>query len=216
PLATIGACLEALESRREALSLGHRQIFEEYFRIMESELARCKRIVDGLLDFSRPKARAKKPVPVNQVVEDAIFLVRHHDRFKGIRLVRLLADGLPEIEANAEQLIQAFLALMLNAIDAMEGKGVLTVSTAPNPDRADEVVVAFSDTGAGITRDDLPKIFEPFFTTKLPGQGTGLGLSICYAVISEHRGRITVDSAVGRGSTFLVYLPVAGSAGAES
>ncbi|HWP37523.1 MAG TPA: ATP-binding protein [Gemmatimonadales bacterium] len=208
PLATIGACLEALESRREDLDPGHQHIFDEYFRIMESELARCKRIVDGLLDFSRPKARAKKPVPVNQVVEDALFLVKHHDRFKGIRLVRQLADGLPKIEANAEQLIQAFLALMLNAIDAMEGKGVLTVSTATNPERSDEVMVTFSDTGVGITRDDLGKIFEPFFTTKLPGQGTGLGLSICYAVISEHRGRITVDSAVGRGSTFYVYLPV--------
>jgi two-component system NtrC family sensor kinase len=218
PLATIGACLEALESRRDDLSDEHHVVFDRYFRIMESELARCKRIVDGLLDFSRPKARAKKRVPMNQVVEDALFLVRHHDRFKGIRLVRQLADGLPEIEANAEQLIQAFLALMLNAIDAMEGKGVLTVSTQPNPERGDEVVVAFSDTGMGIPRDDLPKIFEPFFTTKLPGQGTGLGLSICYAIISEHRGRVFVDSAVGRGSTFQVFLPVAGrtAAGEDS
>jgi two-component system NtrC family sensor kinase len=216
PLATIGACLEALESRQEEMPWFHRQVFDEYFRIMESELARCKSIVGGLLDFSRPKARAKKPVPVNQVVEDALFLVRHHDRFKGITLERQLADGLPEIQANAEQLIQAFLALMLNAIDAMEGKGVLTVATRPSPGRTDEVVVAVSDTGMGIPRDDLPKIFEPFFTTKPPGRGTGLGLSICYAVISEHRGRVSVDSQVGGGSTFQVFLPVAGSGGADA
>jgi len=216
PLATLGACLEALESRQEELPPAQRQVFDEYFRIMESELSRCKSIVGGLLDFSRPKARAKKPVPVNQVVEDALFLVRHHDRFKGIKLVRALAEDLPAIQANAEQLIQAFLALMLNAIDAMEGKGVLTVTTRANPDRGDEVMVEVADTGMGIPRDDLPKIFEPFFTTKPPGRGTGLGLSICYAVISEHRGRVTVDSQVGGGATFHVFLPVAGSAGADA
>lgn len=214
PLATIGACVEALESRRQDLPAGSRQAFEEYFKIMGAELERCKSIVGGLLDFSRPKARFKKAVPLNQVAEDSLFLVKHHDRFKGIQLVRQFAVGLPEIEGNAEQLIQAFLAIMINAIDAMEGKGVLTVVTLCNPDRADEVVIEFSDSGMGITRDDLPKIFEPFYTTKEPGRGTGLGLSICYGIIAEHKGRIMVDSQVGRGSTFRVFLPVSGSAGA--
>jgi two-component system NtrC family sensor kinase len=91
---------------------------------------------------------------------------------------------------------------------------VLTVVTLRNPDRADEVVIEFSDTGMGITRDDLPKIFEPFYTTKEPGRGTGLGLSICYGIIAEHKGRIMVDSQVGGGSTFRVFLPVAGRPGA--
>jgi len=207
PLATIGACLEALAMRAEYLPGSARQAFDEYLRIMESELGRCKRIVDGLLDFSRPKARQKKPVPINQVVEDALFLVRHHDRFKRIELVRRLREDLPMVRANPEQLIQAFLALMINAIDAMEGEGRLTVSTGWSPDRKDEVFVAFSDTGIGIPAEYLSKIFEPFFTTKAPGRGTGLGLSICYGIVAEHGGRIEVESAPGGGSTFRVLLP---------
>jgi two-component system NtrC family sensor kinase len=215
PLATLGACLEALEARSEELAGSSRQAFEEYFRIMESELGRCKRIVDGLLDFSRPKARHKRGAPVNQIIEDTLFLVKHHDRFKGIRLVRQLAPGLPAVEANTEQLIQAFLAIMLNAIDAMEGSGTLTVATAFGSDRGDEVLVSISDTGTGIPREYLSKIFEPFFTTKAPGRGTGLGLSICYGIVAEHGGRMQVDSQMNRGTTFRVFLPAAGPRGAS-
>ena len=119
-----------------------------------------------------------------------------------------LGEDLPPVYANAKQLIQVFLTIMLNALDSMEGKGTLTVSTARNPEREDEIVVAFSDTGLGIAREELHKIFEPFYTTKHPGRGTGLGLSICYAMVQEHRGRVLVDSQLGRGSTFRVILPM--------
>ncbi len=208
PLATIGACVEALGVRAEEVPPAARQGLEEYLRIIDSELGRCKAIVDGLLDFSRPKARVKRPARLNQVVEDALFLVRHHKRFKRITLERDLAADLPRIHANIEQLIQVFLALMLNAIDAMEGQGVLTVRTGRNPERSDELFVEFRDTGAGIPREELPKIFEPFFTTKQPGRGTGLGLSICYGIVQEHRGRILVDSQVDHGTVFKVVLPI--------
>jgi signal transduction histidine kinase len=97
---------------------------------------------------------------------------------------------------------------MLNAIDAMDGTGTLTVATARNPDRGDEVVVSIQDTGMGIPREDIAKIFEPFFTSKPPGQGTGLGLSIAYSIVAHHHGRIHVDSQVGSGSTFRIILPV--------
>jgi two-component system NtrC family sensor kinase len=207
PLATIGACVEALNSRLDDLPLAPQAAFVEYLEIIQSELTRCKSIVDGLLDFSRPKARAKYPVAINQVVEDALFLLRYHDRFKRIEVKRTLAEGLPPVEANAEQLIQVFLDLMLNAIDAMDGRGTLTVGTSRHPDRRDEVVVEITDTGMGIPREDVGKIFEPFFTTKAPGQGTGLGLSIAYAIVEHHRGRIQVESQLGSGSTFRVVLP---------
>lgn len=207
PLATIGACVEALELRSADLDDIERQGIDEYLRIIDSELARCKSIVEGLLDFSRPKARMKRPAEVNQVVEDALFLVKHHEKFKRIELIREFGDSLPPVECNVEQLIQVFLALMLNAIDAMDGHGVLAVRTRINRERDDEVVVEFADTGHGISREVLSKIFEPFYTTKQPGRGTGLGLSICYGIVQEHRGRIAVDSAVGRGSVFRVFLP---------
>jgi two-component system NtrC family sensor kinase len=209
PLATIGACVEALTTRVDSLPAGPGQTFvKEYLEIIDSELNRCKTIVDGLLDFSRPKARAKYPVAINQVVEDALFLVKYHDRFKRIRLVRHLIDDLPSVDANAEQLIQAFLDLMLNALDAMDGRGTLTVATRMNPERSDEVLVEITDTGMGIPRENIAKIFEPFFTTKAPGSGTGLGLSISYAIVQHHGGRIQVDSQLGSGSTFRVVLPV--------
>lgn len=211
PLATIGACVEALVVRSGGLEPEHRQAVEEYLRIVESELERCKSIVDGLLDFSRPKARIKRPADINQVVEDAVFLVRHHHKFKRIELVRDLAEGLPQINANVEQLIQVFLALMLNAIDAMEGKGILKVRTLANPDRPGEVFVEVHDTGTGIAREDIPKIFEPFYTTKVMSRGTGLGLSICYGIVQQHDGRIVVESQLGWGSIFRVVLPAVGA-----
>jgi signal transduction histidine kinase len=97
---------------------------------------------------------------------------------------------------------------MLNAIDAMEGRGVMTVRTGIGPDRSDEVMVELEDTGVGISRDDLSKIFEPFFTSKQPGRGTGLGLSICYGIVNQHGGRILVDSQVNSGAVFRVLLPI--------
>jgi signal transduction histidine kinase len=194
--------------RVDDLPLADAQGYDEYLRIIDSELARCKSIVDGLLDFSRPKARIKRPAEVNQIVEDALFLIKHHDKFRGITLNRELADELPTIQANQEQLIQVLLSIMLNAIDAMEGKGVLTVRTGTSTARPSDVLIELQDTGMGIPREDIQKIFEPFFTTKLPGRGTGLGLSICYGIVQEHGGQLVVDSQVGHGSLFRVTLPV--------
>jgi two-component system NtrC family sensor kinase len=215
PLATIGACVEALDARLDDVPIGARAGIQEYLTIVEAELGRCNAIVNGLLDFSRPKGRVKRPARINQIVEDALFLVKHHDQFKRITLKREMVDGLPLVQANTEQLIQVFLALMLNALDAMEGKGVLTIRTGFNPDDRGEVLVEVVDTGMGIPSHDLPKIFDPFFTTKQPGHGTGLGLSICYGIVQEHRGRITVESQVGRGATFRVFLPVSGDDGSR-
>jgi len=141
-------------------------------------------------------------------VEQTLFLLKHHTRFKRLTVARELAPGLPGVLADQEKLIQSFMALMLNAMDAMDSRGTLTVRTRMNPERRDEVLVEFIDTGTGIEQEDLPKIFEPFFTTKPQGRGTGLGLSICYGIIAEHRGRIEVESQVGIGSNFKVYLPV--------
>jgi two-component system, NtrC family, sensor kinase len=208
PLATILACCEALALRTEDLGPGDRQGYGEYLKIIDAEVQRCRRIVDGLLDFSRPKGGEKKPVDVNGVVDQTLFLLKHHTRFKRLTVVRELTSGLPSLLGDQERLIQSFMALMLNAMDAMDSRGTLTVRSRINPDRADEILLEFIDTGTGIKREDLPKIFEPFFTTKQQGRGTGLGLSICYGIIAEHRGRIDVESQVGVGSNFKVYLPI--------
>src|SRR5216684_3492001 len=209
PLATILACSEALHRQNENVPPGERGAVEEYLKIIDTEVQRCRRIVDGLLDFSRPKGGLMRRVDVNQVVEQTLFLLKHHARFKRLDVVRELAPGLPPVLADSERLIQSFMALMLNAMDAMDSRGTLTVRSRANPERKDELLLEFIDTGSGIRKEDLSKIFEPFYTTKPQGRGTGLGLSICYGiVVAEPGGRIEVESEVGVGSNFKVYLPL--------
>ena len=210
PLATISACVAAIEGRLEGGGPGGAALAaaaEEYLRIIEKEVDRCSRIVDGLLDFSRPKGTSKAVVDLNALVEDTLFLLKHHRQFKRLTVARELAPVPPRTLGNAEQLIQVLMALMLNALDAMERGGLLTVRTGRTPGRADEVVVEVEDTGVGIPRSEQTKIFEPFYTTKPQGRGTGLGLSICYGIVQDHGGRIEVESTPGRGSVFRVYLP---------
>jgi len=208
PLATIGACAAALEGRLSEVEDGGRNAFREYVEIIDKEVERCTNIVDGLLEFSRPKAKEKSPVEINTVIQDTFFLLKHHTRFKKLTVERELAEGLPKVRANAEQLVQVLMALMLNALDAMEGgNGTLTVRSRTGGHLGREVLVEVEDTGVGISKTQLTKIFEPFYTSKPQGRGTGLGLSICYGIVEDHQGRLEVESQPGVGATFTVFLP---------
>jgi two-component system NtrC family sensor kinase len=206
PLATISACVAAIEGRvREGSPAAP---VEEYLAIIEKEVDRCTRIVDGLLDFSRPKGKSKGPVKLDALIEQTLFLLKHHQRFRRLTVQRDLDPALPPARGDAEQLIQVLMALLLNAVDAMEQGGKLGIRAGRSLTRSDEVFIEVEDTGVGISREDQSKIFEPFYTTKPPGRGTGLGLSICYGIVEEHRGRIEVESTPGLGSVFRVYLPI--------
>ena len=208
PLATISACVAAITGRLDDAAGAERAAVEEYLELIDKEVDRCTRIVDGLLDFSRPKGKAKVRVVLNALVDETLFLMKHHQRFKRLTVARELDMTLPAAKGNAEQLTQLLMALMLNAVDAMDDRGKLTVRTGRSPARTGEVILEIEDTGVGIPRADRSKIFEPFYTTKPPGRGTGLGLSICYGIVEDHRGRIEVDSWPGRGTIFRVFLPV--------
>lgn len=211
PLATIGACVAAIEGK-----LGGAPSVElrEYLGIIESEVHRCTRIVDRLLDFSRarPAAAVKGPADLNGLVEETLVLLKHHGRFRRLTVELDLDRELGPVLVDGERVIQAFMNIMLNAADAMEPGGTLRIRTGTSPDQASEQVAEFADTGVGIPADQLPKIFEPFFTTKPAGRGTGLGLAICYGIVEEQGGRVAVESQPGRGSTFRVYLPTAAGA----
>lgn len=211
PLATITASVEAVQDYVEKDSEA-----AELLSMVETEVDRCKRIARDLLAFSRPPPSEKGPVDIQETVEETLKLLRHHDRFKKIRVQREYIYDLPLIWANSERLIQVFVALALNALDAMEDDGELRVRTEVLEEDESEVAISFIDTGCGIPQSDLPKIFEPFYTSKLPGKGTGLGLSICYGIIQEHGGRIEVDSTIGVGSNFRVVLPVYSESAAEA
>ena len=203
PLATITASVEAVHDMVDEYSEQ-----AELLSMVETEVERCKRIARDLLAFSRPPPSEKGPVDVQETVEETLKLLQHHDRFKKIRVQREYMYDLPLVWANSEQLVQVFVALALNSLDAMEDDGELRVRTEVIHADESELGISFIDTGCGIPQSDLPKIFEPFYTSKLPGKGTGLGLSICYGIIQEHGGRIEVDSTIGVGSNFRVVLPV--------
>ena len=209
PLATIGACAESAALDVAAAKGLQRELdaeLQDAFTLIQHEVHRCKRIVEGVLDFSRPKPATKAVLDVNAAVEKTLFLLKHHSRFKKLTIQRETDGALPPVVASEEQLVQVFMALLLNAVDAMNERGTITLRTRAD-DAHGTVVAEIIDQGEGIRGSELSKIFEPFYTTKPPGRGTGLGLSICYAIITEHGGRIEVDSAVEQGSVFRIVLP---------
>ncbi|MDT5262052.1 MAG: hypothetical protein QOC61_1056 [Acidobacteriota bacterium] len=211
PLATISACAEALESRVDEGVYGSGpdlNDLREYLQLIREEAFRCKQITNGLLDFSR--ARAVEPAPVNlsEVVESAARLLAHQKRGASIRIDVELSDNLPLVSGDMGQLQQAVIILAENAIDAMPEGGTLSMRTRrEESEEGDYVLIEVSDTGQGIPIEIRERIFDPFFTTKEVGRGTGLGLAVCYGIVTEHGGRIGVESAVGRGSTFRISLP---------
>ena len=211
PLATISACAEALESRVAEGAYGAGPDVDdlrEYLQLIRGEAFRCKQITNGLLDFSRARAVEPAPVNVSEVVESAARLLAHQKRGASIKLEVELSDSLPLVSGDMGQLQQAVIILAENAIDAMNRGGTLTMRTLREEDEEHEsVVVEVSDTGQGIPEEIRERIFDPFFTTKEVGRGTGLGLAVCYGIVTEHGGRIGVESAVGRGSTFRIVLP---------
>jgi len=194
--------------------LSMRKIFKDSpiyknLAIIEKETNRCTTIIKNLLKFARQEKVAFEPVEINRVVEDAIAIVEHQLAMQKVKLNKNLTPNLPQISANANQLQQVLINLMINAQQAMEGNpGEVTVTTSSQ--NSQMVLVCVTDTGPGIPETLQAKIFEPFFTTKEVGKGTGLGLSVSYGIIKEHRGDIRVESAPGKGAQFIISLPVAG------
>jgi PAS domain S-box-containing protein len=170
---------------------------------------RCKIIVRGLLDFARQDAPDREALDLNQVLGEMLSLIDGHLIMRGVEVVRDLEQGLPLFYGQRTKLEQVFLNMVVNAAEAMEGKGVLRLVT--RLDRSGgKVRVSFQDDGPGMPEDVLKHIFDPFFTTKARGRGTGLGLAISFGIVKQHEGTIEVSTALGQGSCFTVVLPVGG------
>ncbi len=178
----------------------------EFAGFIVSQSERIDRIIRDLLDYSRPSPYQGQTVQVNQAIEAVLNMFFTSKRLANYNLdiKRDLGRNLPRVRIDRDQLQQVVLNMAMNAAQAMEEGGRLTISTGR---REDWVKITFSDTGPGIAQGHLMLIFDPFFTTKQPGQGTGLGLSICDRIVSQAGGRIEVESALGRGTTFTVWLP---------
>jgi two-component system NtrC family sensor kinase len=208
PLATISACAESLETRiDDGVSLTCEEIkeFKEYLSLIRSEAFRCKNITTGLLDFSRVKSGNMLPIDIAEVLNSSARLVAHQKRGERIEIKVELSGILPKANADEGKIQQAIIALATNAIDAMPDGGTLTFSARQS---GNFLEIEISDTGIGISPENVSKIFEPFFTTKEIGKGTGLGLAVAYGIITEHGGRLSVRSTVGIGSTFTITLPI--------
>jgi PAS domain S-box-containing protein len=165
---------------------------------------RCRIIVRGLLDFARDDGPEKEAMDLNHVFQDVLSLVEGHMIMKDIRLNIELAPDLPRLYGHRTKMEQVILNMVINAAEAMEGKGDLEVSTWAE---GGQVRMRFKDTGHGLSGEAARKVFEPFFTTKDRGRGTGLGLSISHGIIKQHGGKIELESSPGRGASFTLVLP---------
>jgi len=176
------------------------------------ETERVRAIVKGLLDFSRQTKLEPESTDINKLVRSAITLVDNQALVKGVQLEFLPTDGLPVRTVDRSQMQSVILNIMMNAIDATEPGGTITVRTGFSVSKGkteqDGIEISISDTGCGISKENLGKIFDPFFTTKEVGQGTGLGLSVSYGIVARHGGNIRVQSEVGKGSSFTIWLPL--------
>jgi two-component system NtrC family sensor kinase len=179
----------------------------ENLKKVVKETSRCKDIVKSLLEFARPKEPEMSLININEIVETSLSIMVRQALFQNIRLKKMYASPLPKIVADSAQLQQVFTNIILNAAEAMNGNGVLTLSSSLS-EEGSYIEVKFSDTGPGIKEEDKKRLFEPFFSTKEVGKGTGLGLAISYSIIQKHQGTIEVKSEAGKGSTFTVKLPV--------
>ncbi len=183
-----------------------------YLTNIETQVRRCKSIVQNLLRFSRASHIAEfEEIDVNKVIEDTIAFVEHQLHMNQIELRVALDPNLPPIRGNSGQLQQVFTNLIINAMHASAAESEIKIISRYSPPMGEfdgAVELWFIDQGSGIAPGNIKKVFEPFFTTKEVGKGTGLGLSVSYGIIKSHGGEIKVDSTVGEGTTFTVVLPV--------
>jgi len=177
--------------------------------VIVRETKRCRDIVRRLLNFARQEPPKKTNVNINEVIERTISILTNQLKLKNISTQINIADNLPAIKADANQLQQVLMNLLVNATDAMDEKGgEIHISASSGDLNGQEgITIEVTDFGCGIPQENRAKIFEPFYTTK--GQkGTGLGLAVVWGIIEKHDGKIEVKSEMGKGTTFTVRLPV--------
>ncbi|GAB3758965.1 ATP-binding protein [Ramlibacter monticola] len=180
------------------------------------ETRRCASIIRRLLDFAREKPPEKAEVDLNEIARETVRFVERSAALQQVQITLEADPGLPRLHADADLLKQVLMNILVNAQQAIPAAGRVTVRTRLHParklplrDPQPVVEIAISDTGCGIDKANLQRIFEPFYTSKEVGKGTGLGLSVSYGIVKAHGGEIEVESTVGAGSTFHVFLPVA-------
>jgi signal transduction histidine kinase len=178
--------------------------------IIRKHTDQCRSVVEALLNFSRAAEPRMNITDINTCIEEVVSVLDLQLQKDKFAIKRQFEATLPRINVDGNKIKQVLMNLLINASQAMPDGGRIIVSTALKAN-GKQLAIAISDTGPGISKENLPKIFDPFFTTKGPEEGTGLGLSVSYGIIQQHGGRISVDSARGKGTTFTILLPADGS-----
>jgi two-component system NtrC family sensor kinase len=178
---------------------------KEGLDIIIHETIRCKSIIQELLEFSREREPQKVLKNINDVINKALSILENEFRLHHISTEKALSDELPDTLLDVNQMEQVFVNLLLNAVEAIQEKGVITIKSYLDASQAYEII-DIMDTGCGIPPDDMNKIFEPFFSTK--PKGTGLGLAVSYGIVRNHQGEIKVSSQPGSGTRFTIEIPV--------
>lgn len=199
PLASISSLIQMMQAKQNL-----DEATTEKLKLIATQITRISQVTRDMMGFARVRPAAKSFVPVNEIIETSLRLASFDESFQKLRVDRILAQDLPLISADADQLQQVFLNLLLNARDAMPTGGELLVRTSYH---RSQIKIEIGDTGSGIAEKDLKKIFDPFYTTKPAGAGTGLGLAVCYGVITAHQGKIKVAQNDASGTVFSITLP---------
>ncbi|MBW7982296.1 PAS/PAC sensor signal transduction histidine kinase [Enterobacillus tribolii] len=176
----------------------------EYTHIILNEVNSINKVIQQLLDFARPRCGRMQQVSLNQLITETLILIKTGGSEARIDFNVCLEEGLPDIDADGEQLKQVLLNLLINAVQAIPCKGNITITTRRSGERHQEITIR--DSGQGISEESISRIFDPFYTTK--PSGTGLGLPICQRIIALHDGDIRLESRPGHGTTFIILLPV--------
>lgn len=199
----LGGILNCLYNLRKKRLSPERE--EEYIKSMEDGIHRVQRTVDQLLDFSQQHEPKLTSVDINNLVEGVLSLINYAIKKNGIKLKKEFTASLPQLMADQHKMGQVLMNILLNAVQAIKGKGQIRVKTFKENGWC---CIEVMDNGNGIPPDILPRIFDPFFTTKDVGKGTGLGLAVSRGIVEIHSGRIDVKSELGKGTTFTVKLPI--------
>lgn len=189
----------------ETLAPGH--ALREDMECIVEDVSRCKKIVKDLLTYSRQSNPMKRVIQLNTLVEESLSLIHDQRLFGNVKIEKIMPDDTIRVNVDSTQLNQVIINLVMNAGDAMAGSGTLTFVSSRD-DAARKAFLGVSDTGCGISDNDLPNIFDPFFTTKPPQKGTGLGLSTVYGIIKKNGGSVSVKGTSPAGTTFLIELPL--------
>ncbi|UCF85887.1 MAG: PAS domain-containing protein [Desulfobacteraceae bacterium] len=180
--------------------------FRKGLDVIVRETQRCKGIIQDLLEFSRDKKPEKALASINDIVEKALSILDNEFRLHHISVKKNLTAGMPNTLLDSNLLQQVFVNLLINAVEAIQENGVITIKSYVSPDKRSERI-EISDTGCGIPPEDMGKVFEPFFSTK--SKGTGLGLAVSYGIVQKHQGDIQVSSQPGQGTRFTIEIPIA-------